>query len=493
LATARASRLKEHSQPVSSRDRFDAIRAIFDPKSIAVIGASSVPITWGFWIAKNVVEGANRRKVFLVNPKSKQILGLKSYPSIKDIADNIELAVIIVSADKVLPIVDECVAKGVKAVQIISGGFKEATEWGKKAQEKLTSIAYESGIRIQGPNCNGALNASTLINTSSAPNEFLKESPIGFATQSGYIGNTFSYNVPATGISFGKYASTGNECDLTIIDFIEYFGQDPSIKVIMSYIEGVRNGDRFKRVIEDVARRKPVIVFKVGEWESGSRAALSHTASIAGSYPVYKGLFKQIGVTQIWDLDMLPKIADDFSKYPLMKGRNVAVITIGAGWAVALSDSLPRGGLQVPEFTSELQSKVRKFVPSERASVKNPIDFGAGGLYDPVVLNKLLELLLSQNEVNAVVVSGIGEMVPIEPGAGDWEVALGEKAYQNSLRYGKPIVFFTPLTRASSASVKLLTEKGIPVCHSISEVITALSGLCARWKFVEELQRQPTQ
>nr|MDO8099152.1 CoA-binding protein [Candidatus Njordarchaeota archaeon] len=481
--------MKEYSQSASSTEKFDAIRTIFNPKSIAVIGASSVPITWGFWIAKNAVEGANRRRVFLVNPKSKQILGFKSYPSIRDIEDEVELAVIVVSADKVLPIIDECVAKDVKAVQIISGGFKEATEWGRNAQEKLTSIAHETGVRIQGPNCNGALNASTLINTSSAPNEFLKDSPIGFATQSGYIGNTFSYNVPATGISFGKYASTGNECDLTIIDFIEYFGQDPSIKVIMSYIEGVRNGERFKRTIEDVARRKPIVVFKVGEWESGSRAALSHTASIAGSYPVYKGLFKQIGVTQIWDLDMLPKIADDFVKYPLMKGRNVAVITIGAGWGVALSDSLPRAGTQIHEFSPELQAKIRKFVPSERASVRNPIDFGAGGLYDPVILSKLLELLLNENEVDAVVVSGIGEMAPIEPGSVDWEVALAERAYEDSLKYGKPIVYFTPLTRASSTSVERLIDKGIPVCHSISEVITMLGGLHHRWEFLETKSR----
>jgi len=477
--------LRKGSLSLSSRDKFEAIKVIFDPKSIAVIGASSVPVTWGFWIAKNAAEGANRRKVFFVNPKSKKILGLTSYPSISEIGDDIELAVIVVSADKVLPIVDECTAKGVKAIQIISGGFKEATDWGRKAQEKLTSVAHETGVRIQGPNCNGALNASTLINTSSAPNQFLKDSPIGFATQSGYIGNTFSYNAPATGISFGKYASTGNECDLTIVDFIEYFGQDPSIKVIMSYIEGVRNGERFKKVIEEVARNKPIVVFKVGEWESGSRAALSHTSSIAGSYPIFKGLFKQIGVTQIWDLDMLPRIADAFAKYPLMKGANVAVITIGAGWAVALSDSLPRGGLQVQEFSPGLQSRIRKFVPSERASVRNPIDFGAGGLYDPIVLNKLLEMLFSENEVDAVVVSGIGEMAPIEPASADLEVGLAERAYENSLKYGKPIVYFTPLTRASSASVERLIDKKIPICHGISEVITALSGLHNRWEYLK--------
>jgi acetyltransferase len=467
----------------ASKDKIDKIRCVFDPKSIAVVGASSTPITWGNWIAKNVAEGVNRRKVFLINPKLKKILGLQSYPSIKEVGDEVELAVVIVSSDKVLPVVDECVSKGVKVIQIISGGFREATEWGKRAQETLTAISHDTGVRIQGPNCNGALNVSANLNTSSSPNRFLKDSPIGFATQSGYIGNTFLYNGPATGISFGKYASVGNEADLTITDFIEYFGEDPSVKVIMSYIEGVRSGNRFREVVEKVSKRKPIVVFKVGESESGSRAALSHTASIAGSYPVFKGLFKQLGVIQISELDMLPRIANVLAKFPLMRGKKVTVITIGAGWAVALSDILPRGGLQVPEFSSELQSKIRKFIPSERASVRNPIDFGAGGVYDPVLLSRLIELLFSENEVDAIVISGIGEMAPIEPSSVEWEVALASKAYENSLKYSKPIVFFTPLTKMSSISVEKLIDQGVPISHSISEVVTTLSSLRQRWNF----------
>lgn len=478
--------IMEKGSPSHSSDKMrEGIRCILDPKSIAVIGASNQPITWGNWIAKNVVEGANRRKVFLVNPKLKNILGLPAYMSIKDVEDEVELAVIVVSADKVIKIVEDCVAKRAKAIQIISGGFREATEWGMKAQEKLTSIAQETGVRIQGPNCNGSLNVSANLNTSSAPNYFLKDSPIGFATQSGYIGNTFTYDGPATGVTIGKYVSLGNESDLTVTEVIEYFGEDPSVKVIMSYIEGVRNGERFKKVVEQVSRKKPIIVYKVGEWESGARAAQSHTASIAGSYAVYRGLFKQFGVIQIPDLDMLPRIANAFVKYPLMKGKNVAIITIGAGWAVALSDSLPRGGLQVQMFSPELQSRLRKLVPSERASVKNPIDFGASGAYDPAILVKIIELLFSEEEVNAMVISGVGEMAPIERESLVWEVALASKTYEESLKYGKPIVFFTPLTKLSSTSVGQIIDKGIPICHSISEAVTALSSLNKRWSYLQ--------
>jgi acyl-CoA synthetase (NDP forming) len=477
--------LSRTSSSPSTNQKREGIRYIFDPKSIAVIGASNQPITWGNWIAKNVVEGINRREVFFINPKFKTILGLPSYMSIKGVQDGVELAVIVVSADKVIPIVEDCVAKGVKAIQIISGGFREATEWGMKAQEKLTSIAYETGVRIQGPNCNGSLNVSAYLNTSSAPNHLLRDSPIGFATQSGYIGNTFSYNGPATGVTFGKYVSLGNEADLTVTDIIEYFGEDPSIKVIMSYIEGVRNGERFKKVVEQGSRKKPIIVYKVGEWESGARAAQSHTASIAGSYAVYRGLFKQFGVIQIPDLDMLPRIANAFVKYPLMRGKNVAIITIGAGWAVALSDSLPRGGLQVQPFSHELQSRLRRLMPLERASVKNPIDFGASGAYDPAILVKIIELLFSEDEVHAVVVSGVGEMAPIEQASLVWEVALASKTYEESLKYGKPIVFYTPLTKLSSTSVGQIIDKGIPICHNISEAVTALSSLNKRWSYLQ--------
>jgi acetyltransferase len=469
-----------------SSQRKEGIRCILDPRSIAVIGASNQPITWGNWIAKNVVEATNKRRVFFVNPKAKTVLGLKAYADIKDVDEEFELAVLIISADKVIPVVENCVTKGARAIQIISGGFREATEWGEKAQERLTSIAHETGVTIQGPNCNGSINVSANLNTSSAPNHFLKDSPIGFATQSGYIGNTFSYNGPATGMTFGKYVSLGNECDLTVTDVIEYFGEDPSIKVIMSYIEGVRNGERFKKVIKEVARKKPIVVYKVGEWDSGARAALSHTASIAGSYSVFKGLFKQFGAVQIPDLDMLPNIAYAFAKYPLMRGRSVAVITIGAGWAVSLSDSLPRGGLQVQQFSAGLQSRLRKFVPSERASVRNPIDFGAGGTYDPVIMVKLIEQLFSEKEVDAVVISGVGEMAPVEPKSLPWEVDLATKVYEDSLKYEKPVVFFTPLTRLSSVSVEKLIDRDVPIAHSIAEVVTTLSSLHFRWSYLKE-------
>ncbi|WXG43744.1 MAG: CoA-binding protein [Promethearchaeati archaeon SRVP18_Atabeyarchaeia-1] len=469
-----------------SSHRKEGIRCLFDPRSIAVIGASNQPITWGNWIAKNVVEASRRRRVFLVNPKARTILGQKAYASVKDIEDEFELAVLVISADKVIQVAEDCISKKAKAIQIISGGFREATEWGQEAQERLTSIARETRVTIQGPNCNGSINASADMNTSSTPNHLLRDSPIGFATQSGYIGNTFSYNGPATGVTFGKYVSLGNECDLTVTDVIEYFGEDPSTKVIMSYIEGVRNGERFKKVVKEVARKKPIVVYKVGEWESGARAALSHTASIAGSYNVYKGLFKQSGVAQIPDLDMLPRIANAFVKYPLMRGRNVALITIGAGWGVSLSDSLPRGDLQVQQFSAELQERLRKFIPSERASVKNPIDFGAGGTYDPVIMVKLIGQLLSDRESDAIVVSGVGEMTPIEPDSLPWEVDLAARAYEESLTYGKPIVFFTPLTRLSSASVGKLIDKGIPIAHSISEVVTTLSSLHFRWRYLKE-------
>ena len=466
--------------------RKEGIRCIFNPKSLAVIGASNQPITWGSWIAKNVVETVGRRKVFFVNPKARTIFGLRAYSDVKDIEDDFELAVLIVPADKVIQIAENCISKGAKAIQIISGGFKEATDWGLKAQEKLTSIAHDTNVTIQGPNCNGSIDVSANMNTSSTPNHFLRDSPIGFATQSGYIGNTFSYNGPATGVTFGKYVSLGNESDLTVTDIIEYFGEDQSVRVIMSYIEGVRNGERFIKVVEEVARKKPVVVYKVGESESGARAALSHTASIAGSYSVFTGLLRQLGVVQIPDLDMLPRIANAFTKYPLMKGSKVAVLTIGAGWAVSLSDSLPRGGLQVQKFSEELQSRIRKFVPSERASVKNPVDFGAGGAYDPAIMLKLIQQLLTEREVDAVVVSGIGEMAPVEPESLSWEVDLAARVYEDSLRLEKPVVFFTPLTKLSSDSVARLIDRGVPIAHTIDEVVTALSSLYFRWRYLKE-------
>jgi acyl-CoA synthetase (NDP forming) len=152
---------------------------------------------------------------------------------------------------------------------------------------------------------------------------------------------------------------------------------------------------------------------------------------------------------------------------------------------LGLGDSLPRKGIQVREFSSELQARIRKFIPSERASMRNPVDFGAGGVYDPALFGRLLDQLFSEKEVDAIVLSGVGEMAPIETRSVDWEVAMAEKAYNDSLRYDKPILFFTPLTRESSTSVARLIDRGVPICHTIPEVVTVLSSLRARQKYLD--------
>jgi acyl-CoA synthetase (NDP forming) len=171
------------------------------------------------------------------------------------------------------------------------------------------------------------------------------------------------------------------------------------------------------------------------------------------------------------------KMQDQTKKMPITNKEGV--------WAVSLSDSLPRGRLQVQMFSPELQSNIRKLIPSERASVKNPIDFGASGAYNPAILVKIIELLFSEEEVNAIVISGIGEMAPLESGSLAWEVTLASKTYEESLKYDKPIVIFTPLTKLSSASVEQMIDKGIPICHSISEVVTVLSSLHERYLYLQ--------
>jgi acyl-CoA synthetase (NDP forming) len=173
-----------------------------------------------------------------------------------------------------------------------------------------------------------------------------------------------------------------------------------------------------------------------------------------------------------------------------MRGENATVITFGAGWGVALSDSLPRAGIKVPELSPELRVKIREFVPSDRASVRNPIDFGAGGAFDPRILLSMIRLLFSEQETDAIVVSGIGEIAPHEPKSVDLEVALAQKAYEDSLKCGKPFVIFTPLTKLSSASVERMIERGIPVCHSISDVVTVLGSLRTRWKYLRREEEQ---
>ncbi|MHA1380787.1 MAG: CoA-binding protein [Candidatus Helarchaeota archaeon] len=366
----------------------EILDCFFKPNSIAVIGASKNPMSWGNWVSRNVLEYKKRGNVYLINPKSDRILGVATYSSVSEVPEQIDFVTIILPATKVPVALEECITNGVKVATIITGGYAE-TEVGKPLQAELGKLA-KKGIRLQGPNCNGFYNVATGINVSSMPNRFLIDSPVAFITQSGYIGQALSYWGGPRNLTFGKYISVGNEVDLTITDYIEYFSEDPTVKVIVLYIEGLKDGKKFLYVTKNAIQKKPIIVWKTGETQAVARAANSHTGKLVGSKSIFDAVSKQIGLIQITDIEHILPLSHALYKHPPLRGKRIGIMTFGAGFAVVLTNALAENHFEVLEFSDEVKAKLRKVIKEYRASIKNPIDIGASGSYDPATLLKPL-------------------------------------------------------------------------------------------------------
>ena len=448
--------------------------SFFQPQAVAVVGASDNPFSWGCWVSSNLLDYQGG-KVCLVNPKAEKVLGQKAYPTISAIPDQLDFVVVIVPAPKVKAVLEEAMDNNVKVATLITAGFAEA-EGGQELQEQLEEIVKLRKIRLQGPNCNGFFHVRNGINISSQPNRFLKDSPVTFITQSGYIGQALSYWGNPRNLTFGKYVSVGNEVDLTITDYVEYFGEDPTTEVIALYIEGVRDGNRFKNVIKKVIKNKPIIAWKTGESTAVARAAQSHTGKLVGSQKIFEGLKQQTGLFEIRDVEHLLPLAYAYCKHPPLRGKRIGVMTFGAGFGVVLTDTIARAGFEVPEFSEPMKQKLRKIIPQYRASIRNPIDIGAAGDYGPDTLFKPVKLLFREDEVDAVVMANLGEGEIVLEIAREMEDYVAKKLQKFEERFQRPIFLFTILTEFDSKTVKNISQRG-PVYHSAAEMITVLKGL----------------
>ena len=452
------------------------IEYFFHPKSIAIFGASDRQYSWGNWISVNLLRYKEYGNVYLINPKHDSVLGEKTYPTIADVPEDIDLAMIIVPAKEVIPTLERCASKNAKVATIISAGFSE-TEEGKELGEGLRRVAKDYQIRLQGPNCAGFYNAavSVPINASPLPPRFLHESPVAFITQSGFVGNTLSIWGPTRNLTLGKYISVGNEADLTVTDYVEYFNQDPSVQIFLLYIEGIKDGERFSHMMKEVAPKKPIVVWKATDTTDVSRAALSHTAHLVGSDQVFQGLVKQRGVIRIHRLEYGLLVCHSLLKHPPLRGNRLAITMQGAGWAIVLTDALSNAGIRIPEFSDSLKAKLKQLLPSYRVSVKNPIDFGAADTMDFSIMIKLMKIILERDEIDGFIVANVGEFAPFDENAALLEIQLASSIHRLETKYQKPIYLFTLLSEADSKSVPLIKKK-MPMYHSMDELVEVLQA-----------------
>ena len=446
----------------------------FHPKNIAIIGASDKLYSWGNWIGANLINYKTLGNVFLINPKHEYILGEKTYKSIADLPEDIDLVIIIVPASKVIQTLEESAAKNAKVSTIISAGFSETTE-GKKLGLELKRVVDEFGIRIQGPNCAGFYNSSVPINASPLPVKFIKKSPVAFITQSGFVGNTLSIWGPTRNLPIGKYISVGNEADLTITDYIEYFADDPTVQIILLYIEGIKKGDYFRKVVKKISSKKPIVVWKTSETKAVRRAALSHTAHLIGSEKIFQGLIKQLGLIRIKRLEYSLLVCHSFLRHPPLQDNRIAIMMVGAGWGIILTDTLSTAGFEVPELSDKLKIELKKILPSYRVSVKNPIDFGAADTMDFGLMNIIIKKIFESGEIDGFIIANIGEFSPFNEEAILLEVQIAKSLNRLEKKFQKPIYLFTLLNELDSKSIPLIKKK-MNMYHSMDELLEVLKA-----------------
>ncbi|MDD4074365.1 MAG: CoA-binding protein [Candidatus Pacebacteria bacterium] len=362
------------------------MKQIFNPKSIALIGASEEKNSVGLGLAKNILE--SKKDVFFVNPFKDSVLGLKCYDKITDIKSKIDLVVIAVPAKIVKETVIDCASKKVGAVIIISGGFKE--EGKEKEEEEIKKILKESNIPLIGPNCLGII--SNDVNASFAPIK-PKKGSIAFLSQSGAIINSI---IDKAG--FSKIVSYGNEADLGLVDFLQYLDNDKETKVISIYIEGLKDGRKFMEVAKKIS--KPIVLIKAGRSKKGKKAVGTHTGSLAGDYEVYKAAMKQSGVILVDTIEELLDISKALSFLPKCK-NGIGIITNGGGLGILTTDYCFQYGVEIPELKKETIS----FLDKELKGVKNknnPLDIIGDAL--PERYRVAMEGLLNQKDINGLIV-----------------------------------------------------------------------------------------
>ena len=347
---------------------------LFAPKSVAVIGASNRQGSVGRAVLTNILLNEYRGTVYPVNPKDRSISGVRSYPSVQDLPESVDVAVIVVPAAVVPDVTEDCGKRGVKGLIVISAGFKEIGQDGAALERQVASLAQKYSMRMVGPNCLGAINTDPEVRlNASFASQMPLEGSIAFASQSGALGEAVIDYAAGEGIGFSKFISVGNKADVNENDVLEYLRADPKTKVILLYIEDIVDGRKFVDTVSKVTEEKPIIAVKAGVSPEGAKAASSHTGALAGSDEAYNAILKQSGVLRVESIIDLFDYARAFAKQPPPRGNRVAIITNGGGPGIMATDASVRYGLQISQFSETTKSKLRAGLPKE-ASVNNPID-----------------------------------------------------------------------------------------------------------------------
>lgn len=475
---------------LSQKELLQEFEPIFYPKSIAVVGVSQTMLKPGSFWFKTIVDAGFNGAIYPINPRGGEVLGLKVYPSLREIPGPVDYVIVSIPRQAVPGLLDDCAAKKVKAVHFFTAGFSEMGDaTGHKLEEQMVRKAREGGFRIIGPNCIG-----TYCPESKVPygpgGKIGKIGSVGFISQSGGVGEKLIELGVARGIDYNKGISFGNGIDLDSPDFMEYMAIDPKISVIGAYLEGTRNGHRLFDTMKAVVKVKPLIVWKAGRTDVGAVAAMSHTGSLASSAAIWSATLRQCGVIEVSSVDELADTLLIFQQLGRYDGSGSSVAVIGGladgggGISVSAGDACAESGLNIPPLHAKTRQKLSGLLGQVGSILRNPVDVSQSGS-NPSTIKEVLELILADSTIDLVIIQeDIGVFLKYLP----WELAQAVNAVFIDLRakQHKPIVVVLPpgATEAERLEIeRALTQASIPVFSTMERAAKAIMNLSQYSRF----------
>ncbi|NWG02249.1 MAG: CoA-binding protein [Syntrophaceae bacterium] len=381
-----------------------ALDAIFNPKAVAVIGASDNPGKLGSHVMRSLTEGRYPGLIYPVNPGKEEILGIKTYPTLSRIPDAVDLSIIVLPADQVPKIIMECQEKRVRGIVLITAGFKEIEDKrGERLQREITELASQFGIKIIGPNTFGMVNLHLPINASFTPEfSLVEKGGISFISQSGGMSHLMGFLSLQYKVGFSKIVGLGNRCNVDFAEMVEYLIEDSQTKVIALYMEGIDHPKKLMEIVRTRGREKPILAYKVGRSHTSDRASQFHTGSLAGKHEIYESAFRQTGILTVGSSEELLDTAKALSRCSLPNGNRVAVLSGQAGPGMAACDVCEMEGLSIPPFTPNTQKRVEELLPP-LAIRTNPVDMGPAW-YDSEAIKGIVHTVMDDGNIDALVI-----------------------------------------------------------------------------------------
>jgi acetate---CoA ligase (ADP-forming) len=449
---------------------------VFNPRSVAVIGASEVPGKAAERRTRSLIDGDYQGDIYLINPKRSELFGRKAYPSITAVDKEVDLVMIVVAPRFLVPAVAESVQMGAKGIIIITAGLGESGEEGKKIEARILAEAAKTGAYVIGPNCSGMFSASAGMNLLGVPR--LQKGAVSVLAQSGNVIDSLTHYAAVRGAGFSKIISLGNAIGVSFPEYIAYLKDDPNTKAVMIYLEGIKDGNKLIQVARDTAKVKPVIALKVGRSKAGARAAASHTGSLAGDELIVDAAFRQAGIVRVSNVDELFDVAHTFSACPLPRGNRVAILSEGGGDNSIAADNAETQGMEVPVLSTATQEKMKPFL-LEGMPASNPIDYGGTAEENPHMITECVKVCLEDDQVDGVYITGFfgGFKDIIAPHVAELEEQTSRELVDLVREKQKPVFVHTSFAREPIKSLDILKAGGVPVFESSERTARCLSAL----------------